>query len=132
MAFTGVDESDFSAANTITIAQGQLSASVEIAAVDDDQYERDETLLIDVQDVSTGFTVITEQLSVVIADDDFGAFAVTAASDPIDVNESGTTSEFAVVLTVQPFDNVIVQVTSSDIGEATVSIESLTLSLIHI
>ena len=128
LAFTGVDESDFSAANTITIAQGQLSASVEIAAVDDDQYERDETLLIDVQDVSTGFTVITEQLSVVIADDDFGAFAVTAASDPIDVNESGTTSEIAVVLTVQPFDNVIVQVTSSDIGEATVSIESLTFT----
>ncbi len=64
------------------------------------------------------------------ADDDprVGGFAVTESGGTTQVNESGTTDTFTVVLTAQPASNVVIDVSSGDTGEATVSASSLTFT----
>ena len=62
------------------------------------------------------------------ADNDSAGFTVTQSSGSTQVNESGTTDTFTVVLTAEPASNVVISVTSGDTGEATVSASSLTFT----
>jgi len=62
------------------------------------------------------------------ADNDSAGFTVTQSSGSTQVNESGTTDTFTVVLTAEPASNVVISVTSGDTGEATVSTSSLTFT----
>ena len=55
-------------------------------------------------------------------------FTITSSMDPLVVAESGTTATFTVVLNSEPSSNVVLSVTSSDKGEATVSPSTLTFT----
>ena len=54
-------------------------------------------------------------------DDDVAGFTVIETEGSTGVDESGTTDSFIVVLNAQPDSNVVLSITSSDAGEATVT-----------
>ena len=54
-------------------------------------------------------------------DDDVAGFTVTETEGSTGVDESGTTDIITVVLNAQPASDVVITVTSSDTGEATVT-----------
>ena len=62
-----------------------------------------------------------------ITDNDDAGFTVTESSGT-SVNESGTTDTFTVVLETKPTSDVVISVSSGDIGEATVDKASLTFT----
>jgi hypothetical protein len=53
---------------------------------------------------------------------------IVQTNDPLQVSESGTTDSFTVALASQPTSNVVLQILSSDTGEASVSAASLTFT----
>ena len=54
-------------------------------------------------------------------DDDVAGFTITESNGSTGVTESGTTDTFTVVLDAEPTSDVVLTVTSSDPGEATVT-----------
>ena len=61
------------------------------------------------------------------ADNDIAGFTITETEGSTEVDESGDTDTFNVVLDAQPANDVVLSITSSDTGEATV-ISSLTFT----
>jgi hypothetical protein len=68
-----------------------------------------------------------QTVQVTVTDDDAAGFAL-ADTVGLVVTESGDTDAFTVVLTGQPSADVVFDVTSADVGEATVSPATLTFS----
>lgn len=122
-------EQDFLSETTIVIPAGTLSGLVTLTAVDDVLYERNETLTLDVLEVSTGYEVTSDRQSLTILDNDQGGFTVTADADPILVGEGGVSAVVSVVLTTQPFEDVVIGVDVSDPSEANVSETELTFTI---
>ena len=60
-----------------------------------------------------------------------GGFTLTQSGGTTAVNESGTTDTISVVLDAQPASSVVINVSSSDTGEATVSSASLTFTSVN-
>ena len=60
-------------------------------------------------------------------DDDVAGFEITLNNTYVIVNETGTTDTFNIVLTAEPLSDVVLLLTSTDTGEATVT-ESLTFT----
>ena len=58
---------------------------------------------------------------VTTTDDDVAGFTVVELGGSTEVDESGTTDTFTVVLDAQPTSDVVIVLTSSDTGEATVN-----------
>ncbi len=54
-------------------------------------------------------------------DDDFAGFIITETEGSTVVNENGTTDIFTVILTAEPYEDVVLTIESSDTEEATVS-----------
>ncbi|GIR37534.1 MAG: hypothetical protein CM15mP49_29190 [Actinomycetota bacterium] len=50
-----------------------------------------------------------------------GSRSMSLKGFPTEVDESGTTDTFTIVLDAQPSDNVVIAMSSSDTGEATIS-----------
>jgi hypothetical protein len=63
-----------------------------------------------------------------ITDNDLAGFTVTQSGGTTIVAESGTTDTFTVVLTAQPASNVVFNISSNDLTEATVSPATLTFT----
>ena len=60
-------------------------------------------------------------MSATTTDDDVAGFTVAETDGSTSVDESGTTDTFTVVLNAQPASDVVLTITSSDTGEATVN-----------
>ena len=65
-------------------------------------------------------SVADQTVSVTTADDDVAGFTVTETEGSTGVSESESTDLFAIVLNTQPSSDVVLSITSSDTGEATV------------
>jgi len=120
---------------TLTFTSGNWSApkSVTVTGVDDALIDGDQvtTITVSVNDGSSNdaFDPLPDQaVSVTTTDDDVAGFSVSGG--PLVVNEQapGNTGSFDVVLDVQPFSDVVFDLSSDDTGEATVSPTSLTFT----
>ncbi|MFL3016305.1 MAG: hypothetical protein ACJZ2F_02055 [Acidimicrobiales bacterium] len=67
-------------------------------------------------------------MSATTTDDDVAGFTVAQSGGSTSVAETGTTDTFTLVLNAQPAADVVLTVTSSDTGEATVN----TATYLHI
>ena len=71
--------------------------------------------------------VADQTVSVTTTDDDVAGFTIAETEGSTGVDESGSTDIFTVVLNAEPSSNVVLDITSSDTGEATVT-SSLTFT----
>ena len=96
---TGVDDS---------LIDGNIDSTITIAVIDaisDDDFD----------------AVADQTVTATTTDDDVAGFTVAETGGSTEVAESGTTDTFTVVLDAQPASDVVLDITSSDTGEATVT-----------
>ena len=80
------------------------------------------TVAVDDGSSDNDFDAVADQtVTVDTTDDDVAGFTIVELDGSTEVDESGTTDTFTVVLDAQPSDNVVIAMSSSDIGEATIS-----------
>ncbi|MEZ5591782.1 MAG: IPTL-CTERM sorting domain-containing protein [Gammaproteobacteria bacterium] len=111
---------------------GALTQTVTVTGVNDDVDDGDQNYTIIVgAAISTdnGFSGIDPpDVSVSNQDDDTAGFTITESDGTTEVEESGTTDTFDVVLTAQPLSDVVITVSSGNTGEATVNQAMLTFT----
>ena len=119
IAFT---TSNWNTPQTITVtgvndgaADGNISTVVTVA-------------VIDAQSHDSYDGVVNQTVAVTTTDNDQAGITVTQSGGSTGVAESGSTDTFTVVLTAQPATDVVIDVTSGDTGEATVSTAELTFT----
>ena len=127
------DESTVSPGSlTFTSANWDSPQTVIVTGADDDLADgtQNSTVTISVVDLSSddSFDPLDDQsFTVTTADNDIAGFTITETEGSTEVDESGDTDTFNVVLDAQPANDVVLSITSSDTGEATV-ISSLTFT----
>ena len=105
MTVTGVDDD---------LVDGTISSSITVS-VNDGSSDND-------------FDAVADQtVTATTTDDDVAGFTIAESSGSTGVAESGTTDTFTVVLNAQPASDVVLSISSSDTGEATVT-SSLTFT----
>ena len=119
-------EATVSGSLTFTAANWNTPQTVTITGVDDVTVDGAQTSTVTVSIIDAisdnDFDGVADQtVSVSTADNDTAGFTVTESGESTSVDESGTTDTFTVVLDAQPTSNVVLTVTSSDTGEATVN-----------
>ena len=97
-----------------------------VTGVDDDLIDGTitSTTTISVDDANSddNFDAVADQtVSVSTTDDDVAGFTVSEPDGSTTVTEAGDTDTFTVVLDAQPSSNVVLSISSSDTGEATVT-----------
>ncbi|GIR37557.1 MAG: hypothetical protein CM15mP49_29420 [Actinomycetota bacterium] len=117
---------------TFTSANWDTAQVVTVTGVDDDLIDGtiSSNLLIAIVDASSDddFDAVADQtVSVSTTDDDVAGFTVSEPGGSTTVTEAGDTDTFTVVLDAQPDSDVVLSITSSDTGEATVT-SSLTFT----
>lgn len=103
---TGVDD---------TLVDGTIGSTVTVrvsAAASDDAFD----------------AVADKSISVSTSDNDFFGFRILQSGGSTIVGESGSTDTFTVVLAAQPASNVVLNLSSSDTGEATVTPATMTFT----
>jgi len=122
-------------ASTLTFTTGNWDSAqtITVTGVNDDIIDGsiNTTITLAVVDASSdnNFDSLADQtVTAATADNDSAGFTVTQSGGSTQVNESGSTDTFTVVLTAEPDSNVVISVTSGDTGEATVSASSLTFT----
>lgn len=118
---------------TFTSANWDTPQTVTMTGVDDDIIDGTQTfnitLSIDDSNSDDDFDPLGDQtVSLDNIDDDVAGFTVTQSDGSTEVSEAGTTDDFTVVLDAEPASNVVINVTSGDTGEATISAASLTFT----
>ena len=106
MTVTGVDDN---------LVDGTIISSTTIGVVDeisDDDFD----------------PVADQNVQIVTLDDDIAGFTVTETDGSTEVDESGTTDTFTIVLTAEPSTNVVLSIESSNVDEATVDLDSITFT----
>ena len=83
---------------------------------------------IDVVFTDDDFDGVADQTVVDNISDDVVGFTVTETSSNTEVTEAGGTDSFTLVLDAEPTSNVVIDITSDDTGEVTVSTASLTFT----
>ncbi len=109
---------------SITIPAGSLSASFQISPVDDQLVEGNENVVVTLAAGAYYEVGALSSAEVIIGDDD-SAGIIVSPSTGLTTTESGGTSQFSVVLTSQPSDDVMIAVISSDLTEGVSVISSL-------
>jgi Ca2+-binding RTX toxin-like protein len=109
---------------SVTIPAGSDSVSTNVTLIDDAVVNGNALVTITAQ--ATVFLVGTDQL--LVLDDDGQGITVTETSGFTEVSEAGTTDSFDVVLDVQPESNVILNISSDDVEEATATVATLTFT----
>ncbi|HJM98659.1 MAG TPA: hypothetical protein QF850_00205, partial [Acidimicrobiales bacterium] len=97
------------------LVDGSQTSTVTISVVDeisDDDYD----------------SVLDQTLSVSTSDNDTAGFTVAESSGSTEVAETGSTDTFTVVLDAEPTSDVVIDITSGDTGEATISPSNLTFT----
>ena len=80
------------------------------------------TVAVDDANSDNDFDAVVDQtVSVDTTDDDVAGFTIVELDGATEVDESGTTDTFTVVLDAQPTSDVVLTITSDDTGEATVN-----------
>ena len=118
------------APTTVTINAGQMSALLRVATEDDRLDEADGMITATVT-TGSGYTVATSpdnSAMVMVNNDDEAGITVTPTSGLTTTEAGAGTATFTVVLDSQPTANVVIGVSSSDTGEGTVSLTSLTFT----
>jgi hypothetical protein len=118
---------------TFTSASWSSAQTVTVTGVDDAVVDGDQvaTLTIAVDDDASddAFDGVADQtVDVTNADDDIPGFAVTESDGTTVVTEAGGTDDLRVVLLAQPLADVVLSLTASDPGAATVSPVTLTFT----
>ncbi len=118
---------------TFTSSNWNTAQIVTVTGVDDfiDDGDPLTTVTFSVDDASSDdlWDPLADQtITARTTDNDQAGFTVTQTGGGTTVSENGTTDTFTVVLTSQPTSNVVINVTSGDTGEATVSPGSLTFT----
>ena len=129
IALTSSDtgEATISGSLTFTPANWDTAQTVTVTGVDDLTVDGTQTESITVSIIDeisdNDFDAVADQtVSVAITDDDVPGFTIVDQLDgSVEVDESGTTDTFTVVLDAQPTSDVVIALTSSDTGEATVN-----------
>ncbi len=131
LAYTGTatDPDDYTETGlSIAIPALSTTGTVTLTGVNDAFAEGPETIIVDIASVTNGTESGTQQVTATITDDDVVGITINESSGTTSVSETGTTDSFTVVLKSQPTTNVVLLVTSGDIGEATVNVASLTFT----
>lgn len=129
-----VDEATVSAASlTFTPTTWDTPQSVTVTGADDALVDGSQvtTITVAVVDGSSddGYDPLADQtVSVTTTDDDAAGFTITESGGTTTVDETGTTDDFTVVLDAEPASDVVLTVSSSDVGEATVAPATLTFT----
>ena len=121
-----IGESSVSSPITFTAANWDTPQTVTVTGIDDDIIDGEQgssiTISIDDANSDNDFDSIPDQtVSVLTADDDVAGFTVDQLDGSVEVTEAGGTDTFTVVLDAQPTSDVVIALTSSDTGEATIS-----------
>ncbi|MCP4852680.1 MAG: hypothetical protein GY900_13230, partial [Actinomycetia bacterium] len=116
---------------TFTTSNWNTTQTVTVTGVDDTANDGDQstTITVSVNDGSSDNafdSLADETLSATTTDDDSPGMTLSKTSTS--VSETGTTDTFTVVLNVAPSSDVVVNVTRSDSGEASVSPSTLTFT----
>ena len=111
---------------TFTSANWNTAQNVTVTGVDDDLVDGTQTtsVTVSINDAASDndFDSLADQtVSVSTTDDDVAGFTVSEPDGSTTVTEAGGTDTFTVVLNAQPNTDVILSITSSDTGEATVT-----------
>ncbi|GIR37549.1 MAG: hypothetical protein CM15mP49_29340 [Actinomycetota bacterium] len=118
---------------TFTSANWDTAQVVTVTGVDDDLIDGTiaSTVTVSVNDAASdnNFDAVADQtVTASTTDDDVAGFTIDQLDGSIEVDESGDTDTFTVVLDAQPTSDVVITITSSDTGEATVT-STLTFTL---
>jgi hypothetical protein len=118
---------------TFRPADWDVPRTVTVTGVDDALVDGSQTstvtLRVDASRSPTTYQGLPDQIvTVTTLDDDGAGLVVTQSQGSTVVTEAGSTDAITVVLTAQPSADVTVDVTSADIGEATVSPTRLTFT----
>ena len=110
------------------IAQPVTVSGVGDGIVDGDQVTTIRLSIVDVVSDDAFDLLADKTVSVTTTDDDRAGFSVTETDGGTRVSESGTTDSFSVVLDAAPLTEVVISVSSDDLGEATVDKTELTFN----
>ena len=126
MSSDDTGEATVSGSLTFTNTNWNTPQTVTVTGVDDNLVDGSQVSTITisiVDDISDNdFDAVADQtVSTTTTDDDVAGFTVAQTDGSTTVAETGTTDTFTVVLNAQPASNVVLIVTSSDTGEATVN-----------
>ena len=127
-AITSSDTGEATATSTLTFtnANWDTPQTVTVTGADDDIIDGniDSTLTVTVLDALSDddFDGVADQtVTATTTDDDTAGFTIAETGGGTAVAESGTTDTFTIVLNAQPASDVVLAITSSDTGEATVN-----------
>ena len=113
---------------SITVVAGSLIGTTTIASSNDYLVEGDETVVVGVQSTNiAGISASVNPVTITIVDDDSYSFTVTPTSGLV-TTEAGGAATFTVVLNALTYNDVTIQLTSSDLTEGTVFPSSLTFT----
>ena len=122
---TSSDMTEASVPANVTISASEaFSPDFDVTGVDDSAL--DGTQSVTVNATANGYETGLDTIDV--DDDEVGSFVVAESGGSTTTSESGATDSFTVVLGIGPPGNVVIDVTSSDPGEATVDKSSLTFT----
>ncbi|MDZ7779460.1 MAG: Ig-like domain-containing protein [Gemmatimonadota bacterium] len=119
---------------TFTSDNWDTEQAVTLTGADDDVDDGDQTatltVAVDPDASDDDYDGLEDQTVEVTAEDDDAAGFTLADTASLTVSEDGTTTTdaFTVVLDAEPVDSVVLNVTSGDVGEATVDPASLTFT----
>ncbi|MEM7415427.1 MAG: hypothetical protein AAF389_08020 [Gemmatimonadota bacterium] len=119
---------------TFTNADWNIAQVVTVTGVDDSPLvdgPQNSTITISIDDAASDDVwdpVLDQTINVQTLDTDIASFTIVESADTTFVEESGTTDDFTVVLDAQPTDDVVLTVTSGDLGEVTVDLSTLTFT----
>ncbi|WP_167546990.1 SdrD B-like domain-containing protein [Stieleria maiorica] len=115
VALSSSDPSEAAIASAVTIPAFASSVQVPLSAIDDFQVDGTQTVSITAS--SSGF--LSGSDTVDVTDDDVAGVTVSAAAG-LTTTEAGGSAEFTIVLDSEPTADVSINLTSSDVTEATV------------
>ncbi|MFL3017787.1 MAG: beta strand repeat-containing protein, partial [Acidimicrobiales bacterium] len=134
LQFVSSDTGEATVTSLLTFTSGNWNSAqtVTVTGVNEEFVDLNQTSTItaSIVDVSSddNFDGVADQtVSVTTVDNDVAGFTIVQSGGSTSVNESGTTDTFTIVLTGRPTSDVVLNVTSSDTGEATVT-NSLTFT----
>ena len=125
MSSSDTGEATISGTISFTPANWDTAQTVTVTGADEDIIDGDQNSTITITIVDSisdsDFSNVADQtVSVVTTDDDVAGFTIEETEGSTEVDESGTTDIFTVVLDAQPTSDVVLTITSDDTGEATV------------
>jgi hypothetical protein len=115
---------------TFRPADWDVPKTITVSGADDDLVDGSQTstvtLRVDEERSDESYHGFADQsVTVTTLDDDGAGLVVSESQGSTEVTEGGSVDAFTVVLTAQPTSDVVVRVTSADVGEATASPSTL-------